>query len=70
LAAPAGTPKEIVAKLNASMNKVLAKPDVQKRLDDLGAINGAGSVEQFEQFVKSQTESWGVVVKSAGAKAE
>jgi tripartite-type tricarboxylate transporter receptor subunit TctC len=70
LAAPAGTPKDIVAKLNASMNKVLAKPDVQKRLDDLGAINGAGSVEQFEQFVKSQTESWGVVVKSAGAKAE
>jgi len=70
LAAPAGTPKEIVAKLNASMNKVLAKPEVQKRLDDLGATNGAGSVEQFDQFLKSQTETWGVVVKSAGAKAE
>ena len=70
LAAPAGTPKEIIAKLNVAMNKVLAKPEVQKRLDDLGATNGTGSVEQFEQFVKSQTESWGVVVKSAGAKAE
>ena len=52
------------------MNKVLAKPDVQKRLDDLGATNGAGTVEQFGQFLKSQTESWGVVVKGAGAKAE
>ena len=70
LAAPAGTPKEIVAKLNASMNKVLSHPEIQKRLDDLGATNGAGTVEQFDQFLKSQTESWGVVVKSAGAKAE
>ena len=70
LAAPAGTPKDIIAKLNVSMNKVLAKPEVQKRLDDLGATNGSGTVEQFDQFLKSQTESWGVVVKSAGAKAE
>jgi tripartite-type tricarboxylate transporter receptor subunit TctC len=70
LAAPAGTPKDIIAKLNVAMNKVLAKPDVQKRLDDLGATNGSGTVEQFDQFLKSQTESWGVVVKSAGAKAE
>jgi tripartite-type tricarboxylate transporter receptor subunit TctC len=70
LAAPAGTPKEIIAKLNVAMNKVLAKPDVQKRLDDLGATNGSGTVEQFDQFLKSQTASWGVVVKSAGAKAE
>ena len=70
LAAPAGTPKDIIAKLNVSMNKVLAKPEVQKRLDDLGATNGSGTVEQFDQFLKSQTESWGVVVKSAGVKAE
>ena len=70
LAAPAGTPKEVVAKLNVSMNKVLSNPEIQKRLDDLGATNGAGTVEQFDQFLKSQTESWGVVVKSAGAKAE
>jgi tripartite-type tricarboxylate transporter receptor subunit TctC len=70
LAAPAGTPKDIIVKLNVAMNKVLAKPEVQKRLDDLGATNGSGTVEQFDQFLKSQTESWGVVVKSAGAKAE
>lgn len=70
LVAPAGTPKDIIAKLNVAMNKVLARSEVQKRLDSLGAINGAGTVEQFDQFIKSQTESWGVVVKSAGVKAE
>jgi len=70
LAAPAGTPKEIIEKLNASMNKALTKTEVQKRLADLGASNGAGTVAQFAQFVQSETTKWSTVVKGAGVKAE
>ena len=70
LAAPAGTPKEIIEKLNASMNKALTKTEVQKRLADLGASNGAGTVAQVAQFVQSETTKWSTVVKGAGVKAE
>ena len=70
LAAPAGTPKDIIEKLNASMNKALAKTEVQKRLADLGATNGAGTIAQFAQFIQSETTTWGTVVKGAGVKAD
>lgn len=70
LAAPLGTPKDIVDKLNASVNKALAKPDVQKVLHDLGAFTQAMSVAEFTQFVQTETATWGKVVKEAGVRAE
>jgi tripartite-type tricarboxylate transporter receptor subunit TctC len=70
LMAPAGTPAPIIDKLNAAVNKALAKPDVQKRLSDLGADIQQLSPAQFSAFVKKEVDSWGPVVKSSGATAD
>ena len=70
LMAPAGTPAPIIDKLNAAVNKALAKPDVQKRLSDLGADVQQLSPAQFSAFVKKEVDSWGPVVKSSGATAD
>jgi tripartite-type tricarboxylate transporter receptor subunit TctC len=68
--APAGTPKEIVAKLNAEIVKILQKPDVRQKLQGLGIEPMGTSVESFNAFVKSEVPKWAVVVKEAGAKVE
>lgn len=70
LAAPAGTPKEVVSKLNAALNKALAAPDLQQRFADMLATPTPGSSDAMRQFVGSQIQSWREVVKASGAKAE
>ena len=70
LAAPAGTPKEVVAKLNAALNKVLADADTRQRLNDMLATPAPGSTDDMRQFVASQISSWRDVVKASGAKAQ
>jgi len=67
VAVPGGTPKEIVAKLNAAVNAAIAEPDVVKRLVDLQFIpSGKGSPEELERFVKAEALRWGKVVRDAG----
>jgi tripartite-type tricarboxylate transporter receptor subunit TctC len=66
--APAGTPKEIVARLNAEVNKALASPDLVEHLRNDGADVVGGTPEQFRAFLKSEVERWGPVVKAAGIK--
>jgi len=70
LIAPAGTPPEIIAKLNASVQKALAKPEVQQRFKDLGAVTAWTTPAEFGAFIKSEVEQWGTVVKASGAKVE
>ena len=70
LIAPAGTPPEIIAKLNASVQKALAKPEVQQRFKDLGAVTARTTPSEFGAFIKSEVEQWGTVVKASGAKVE
>ena len=66
--APAGTPKEIVARLNAELAKALASPELVDHLRTEGADVVAGSPEQFGAFLKSEVERWGPVVRAAGIK--
>lgn len=54
LAAPAGTPQSIVARLNAESNKALQAPDAKKRLDQLGLEIGGGSVQDFVGFMDNE----------------
>jgi tripartite-type tricarboxylate transporter receptor subunit TctC len=68
--APAGTPAAIVAKLNADINKVLAQPDIVKRLNDDGAVAGSGSPEDFGKYIDAEEKRWGPVVKKAGIKPD
>lgn len=68
--APSGTSKEIIAKLNADIVKILRLPDVRERMSGLGADVVANSPEQFAAFQKADTAKWAKVVKASGAKIE
>ncbi|MEJ8846595.1 tripartite tricarboxylate transporter substrate binding protein [Variovorax rhizosphaerae] len=70
LMAPAGTPRPVIDKLHAAVVKVLAMPDVQKRMIDLGAEPAGTTPEQFAQFIQAETKKWGALVKSTGAVLE
>jgi tripartite-type tricarboxylate transporter receptor subunit TctC len=69
--APAGTPKDIVVKLHAAINKVLAMPDVRDRLTKVGIQpSGSQSPDAFAAFVRSQAETRSQVIKAVGIKIE
>ncbi|MEO6409050.1 MAG: tripartite tricarboxylate transporter substrate binding protein [Burkholderiaceae bacterium] len=70
LAAPAKLPPAIAKKINEDVNKVLAMPDVQDRMDTYGAEDGGGSVEKFTQFIRSETEKWARVVKEGNIRVD
>ena len=68
--APAGTPKEVVAKLNASINAALKMDDVRERLVGAGIEIQGGAPEQFADVIKAEVDKWGRVVKEAGIQPE
>ena len=70
LVAPAKTSPEIVRQLNAETNKALANPAIANKLGELGIVVTPGATDQFAAFIKSQTELWSDVVKSAGIKPD
>jgi tripartite-type tricarboxylate transporter receptor subunit TctC len=65
LLAPAKTPKAILGKLNAEVNKALALPDVKARMATLGAEAFPMSPEQFDSYIKDEFNTLGAVMKSA-----
>jgi tripartite-type tricarboxylate transporter receptor subunit TctC len=68
--APAGTPAEIVQKLNDALNRVLQMPDVRERLDALTLEPVGGSPQQFADYVRAEVVKWGAIVKQTGAKVD
>jgi len=70
LAAPAGTPKEVVSRLHDETLKLLNQPDVKKRLDGSGFEVTASTPEEATAFVRSEVAKWGKVVKSIGLRAD
>lgn len=68
--APAGTPKDVIARLNSEFNKALKQPDLQKKLGDQGADPVGGTAEQFAALIKDDIGRWGQVVKQSGAKID
>ena len=68
--APVGTPKDIVARLNAEIRKIMQSKEMLERLNTEGAISAAGTPEQFDAYIKSEIARWGAVVKAAGMKAD
>ena len=68
--APAGTPKEIVAKLEKDINDVIRSPDVSKKLIDLGFDPVAGSAADFAALIDRDLPVWREVVLKSGARAE
>ncbi len=70
LLAPAGTPKDIVAKLNAASVKALAAPEMMERLAAQGAEPVGNTPEQFAAFIKSEIDKWSKIVKASGARVD
>jgi len=68
LFAPAGTPKDLVAKLNAAATEALKAEDLQAQLARLGMLPSGGSVEAFETFLREQTDKWSPLAKSSGVR--
>lgn len=69
-AAPAKTPPEVVGKLNAEINKILAMPDVKKAFLEAGVEPLGGSVQQFETFFRQQSAKWEKVIREANITPE
>ena len=68
--APAGTSKEIVLKINSSINAALKLDDVRKRLMGAGIEIQGGTPEQFAYVIRTEVEKWGRVTKAAGIQPE
>ena len=68
--APARTPKDVVARLNAEFNKALQQPELRKKLGDEGADPAGGTPEQFATLIKDEALRWGKVVKESGVRID
>ena len=70
LLAPAGTPAEIVNRLQQESAKALASPALKERLLSQGAIPGGMSPADFGRFIAAETKKWAAVVRASGAKVD
>jgi tripartite-type tricarboxylate transporter receptor subunit TctC len=67
---PAGTPPDVVAKLQTSIAKIMNKADMKKRMIEMGAEPAVNTPEQFGTIIKNETAWWAALVKSTGTKVE
>ncbi|ANN66883.1 Bug family tripartite tricarboxylate transporter substrate binding protein [Bordetella bronchialis] len=63
--APHGTPKEVVAKINADINEALKAPEVREGLATLGAVPAGGTPEDFKKLIDSETAKWHDIIETA-----
>jgi len=70
LAAPAGTPKEVVERLNAEIAKIAATPEARGWFDAGGAEAGIQSPEAFGEFIQAEHTKWGKVIRAAGIRID
>jgi len=70
LLAPAGTPRDVVLKLNAEVTRVLNTPEMKAMLAKQGTEVRAGTPEALGAFIASEKQRWAKVVKEAGIKAD
>lgn len=70
LAVPAGTPKEIIERLNAEGQKATRSPEFIKRMSDLGYEIVGGTPAQMAEMIHDEIKRWGPIVKASGAKVD
>ena len=68
--APAGTPREIVARLSQEAHKAVSDPDINKRFSEIGIEPVGGTPEQTSKFLADEITKWAKVITTAGVKAE
>src|SRR6185436_5994772 len=67
---PAGTPNDVVNRLNSELNRALLAPDVAERLAQLGLEWKTNTSGEFAEFLRNEIEKWSKAVKESGAKAD
>lgn len=67
---PAGTPPEIVAKLQTEIARIFAMPDVRQKIEDMGALPGGGTSAELDAFTRSEIRKWAKVIKDGNIKPE
>lgn len=70
LLAPAATPKDVIAKINAESVKILSQPEMVQRLSSQGAEPTPGTPEELSKFMRNEYEDWKKVIKAANIKLE
>jgi tripartite-type tricarboxylate transporter receptor subunit TctC len=70
LLAPAGTPPDIVARIQQETAKALATPAIRERMQSQGAIPSGMAPADFARFIDAETRKWAQVVKASGAKID
>jgi len=70
IGAPKATPKEIIGKLNAEINAILAEPAMKQRLIELGGEPLIQTPEAFAEQIAAETEKWKKMVEFVGLKVE
>ena len=70
LVAPAGTPSEIVTKLNVALRKVIDSPEVQARFKNVGFEGFSSTPQELGNYIKAEIIDWGKMVKDAGIKSD
>ncbi len=70
IVAPAGTPREVVMRINGEVNRALAHADVKEKLAQQGALARSWTPEEFGSFIHNEVVKWAKVVKASGAKVE
>jgi tripartite-type tricarboxylate transporter receptor subunit TctC len=70
LMAPAGTPREIIARVHGDMVKVLRLPEIQERLAAQGGTTVGNTPEQFAAYIRSESDKWAKVLKASGVRAD
>ncbi|MFN0300587.1 MAG: Bug family tripartite tricarboxylate transporter substrate binding protein [Burkholderiales bacterium] len=68
--APAGTPREIVERLNKEVNQILASPEVRELLARSQIVAGSGTPEAFGQLIASESNKWAPIIRHTGAKLD
>ena len=70
MVAPAGTPKDVIARLNREIVDILKQKDVAEKLNAQGALPVGDTPEQFAAYIKAEMEKWGAVVRAANIKVD
>jgi len=68
--APARTPPEVIARLNAEIAKAFAAPDLRQRLANIGVDPAPGTPDELQRLIRDETQLWTKVIKAAGIKPD
>jgi tripartite-type tricarboxylate transporter receptor subunit TctC len=68
--APAGTPATVVARLNSEISRIIKRPEIHKRLADMGLTPIDGSPVQFQKVIDQEKDKWGEVIKKSNLKLD